>query len=83
MLSRRDYLQALRDMGFSYKNQRKRTQLYTRMSSSGSGTDRVFVPRNSVIDENYARKELLKHGMSEKDVALLLNSNSDSDLTVS
>ena len=72
MLKRSAYLRAVRSLGFKYKNRLKRTELYARASPTGAGTDRMYVSRNAQIDPAYARKELLRWGMTDGDFARIV-----------
>lgn len=73
MVKRSLFLQAIRSLGFKYKKQLKRTELYRRPSNSGTGSERLYIPRSSQLDEEFTRRALAGLGMPESEIDLIIS----------
>jgi hypothetical protein len=63
MVSRQSFVNKIRDLGYAYKRQLKRTQLWRR----AGGTQRIFVPLCDRLDDLYVRSTLHQTGLLTSD----------------
>ena len=64
MIPRDSLINKLRALGYSYKDQQKRTDLYRRRG----GTEIAFVPRTRLLTERYVRSILRQAGCEDADI---------------
>ena len=71
MAKRRHFINKLRQLGFKHRSGRVgRQDLWKR------GTDRVVLPRNAELADEWCRRTLRMHGVSEEEIdAFLRDSN--------
>jgi hypothetical protein len=60
--SRDHFINKLRELGYSYRGETKRTQKWKR------GTHRVNLPRNSVLAEDWCRMTLRQCGVDDVEI---------------
>jgi hypothetical protein len=63
IINRRAFLREIRELGYTYKRQTKRTQIYQKR-----GTDNfIFVPPKTLTEE-YVRQQFARLGFSKEEV---------------
>lgn len=75
MVQRRNLINALRRLGYAYKDQTKRTMLYKKEGS----TERVTVPRGRSVMPEEARSILRQASMPHEDIERFISNYSTLD----
>jgi hypothetical protein len=70
MVSRTAFINKIRELGYKYKNQQKRTYLYRKIG----GTHRIFVPMCDLLEDDYVASVLRQVGLSKKDIDSFIGS---------
>ena len=75
MVQRSNIINVLRRLGYKYKDQTKRMTLYKKEGS----TQRVLIPRSSLVMPEQARSILRQAGMPDEEVERFISNNSRPD----
>ena len=75
MVQRSNLINALRRLGYKYKDQTKRMMLYKKEGS----TERVAVPKNRLVMPEQVRSILRQAAMLHEDVERFISNNSRPD----
>lgn len=70
MVHRETFLNKIHQLGYTYKSQHKRTQLYRKKG----GTHRMFVPLCDHLEDDFVTNSLRQAGVSEAEVQSFLAS---------
>lgn len=70
MVRRQTFVNKLRELGYTYKTQQKRTDLWRKVG----GTHFVSVPRADLLEDEFVRNVLRQAGVSEHDALSFLAS---------
>lgn len=62
MVSRTAYINKIRELGYRYKSQQKRTQLYRKTG----GTHCIFVPMCDLLDDDFVGSTLCQAGLTRE-----------------
>ena len=68
MIPRKSFIRKLRNLGFRYKTQLKRTELYKRPKRRNHFSDLVYVPRSKTLDKDYVRQVFQKCGVPQDEI---------------
>jgi hypothetical protein len=68
MVRRESFINKIREIGYSYKNQQLRTQLWRKRGS----THRMFVPLTDKLEDDYVTGALRQAGVSDADIKSFL-----------
>ena len=71
MIKRKRFLSEIRELGYSFKKRRKRTELYRK---SGT-TDYIHLPRTALLHETYVRHTLRFAGLSDEQIRNFISEN--------
>lgn len=75
MIDRKPYLRKIREFGYRFARQQKRTALYRQ----ANGVNYLTMPRTGPLDEIFVRESLLQIGVEREDVDKFLLEHSNSD----
>jgi len=64
MIHRDAFINKIRSLNYTYKDQLKRTHLYRKIG----GTHCIYVPMRDLLDDEYVRNTLRQTGQSESDI---------------
>lgn len=64
MVHRDSYINKIRELGYVYKSQQKRTQLYRKKG----GTHRIFVPLCQLLEDEFIMCTLRQAGLNDEDI---------------
>jgi hypothetical protein len=68
MVHREAFINKIRELGYTYKSQQKRTQLYRKKG----GTHRVFMPLADLLEDDFVKCSLRQAGLAPKDIESFL-----------
>ena len=68
MVRREQFVNKIRDLGYSYKTQQKRTYLYRRTNS----TNYISVPMADLLEDEFVAHALRQAGCSDESIRLFL-----------
>ena len=64
MIRKEAFINKIRKLGYTYKNQQKRTQLWRKKG----GVHRMFVSLSDLLEEDYVRSNLAQAGLKEPEI---------------
>ncbi len=70
MIRRQTYINKLRDLGYTYKTHRKRTQLWRKVG----GTHFIPVPKCDLLELDFVRSTLRQAGASKDEIESFIGS---------
>lgn len=73
MIDRKPYLRRIRELGYRFARQQKRTVLYRQPN----GVNYLTMPRTGPLDEVFVRTSLLQTGVALEDVDSFIAEHSD------
>jgi hypothetical protein len=69
VIQRAAFLNKLHDLGYGYKSQQKRTQLYRKVG----GTHCIFVPLRDLLEDDFVGSSLMQAGLTKPEAESFLN----------
>lgn len=73
MVRRENFVNRIRELGYSYKSQQKRTYLYRRTN----GTHYISVPMADLLEDEYVTSTLRQAGCTAEEIRTFLGSAKD------
>lgn len=64
MVRRETFINKIRDLGYTYKGQQKRTYLWRKVG----GSHRMSIPMAELLEDEYVRSSLRQAGVAEEDI---------------
>ena len=64
MIRKEAFINKIRELGYTYKNRQKRTQLWRKKG----GQHRMFVPLADLLEEDFVKSSLNQAGLKEPDI---------------